>query len=235
MIDIMNILNECIVDIELNPSKKLFDVDKQKERFGSLFKEIVPISEGKFTPAYTGLFREYTDYIQTEKRLIILLGPSGTSKTYILQQEAQKRFMIYILCNDGDSSAVERDSSFTLLRLYLKEIENQGEDEKLRLISIFMIARLWYLKLALDKAKSERKELKPSDFFMMQINGHSKQTESLFGELKKNLKGRYGWIDTLKSLVGEIHEILQTYNISQKKICFAIDEASVGNQLFPQQ
>ena len=141
---------------DLEPSKSLFDVEVQKKHFGSLYNGIqVPIREEKPTPVFTGLLREYKNHFETKKQNIILLGPSGTSKTYMLQQEAQKTFMIYVLCNDGATNPIERDSSFSSLRMALNSKEK--ESERLKLVRLFMITRLLYLKIAIEAAQKRGK------------------------------------------------------------------------------
>jgi hypothetical protein len=90
--------------------------------------------------------------------------------------------MIYILCNDGATNPIERDSSFTSLRVALST--KKTEEEKLRLVQIFMITRVLYLKIALDVAKKEGRELSPREFFLLQLNGYSKQTDDLFDKVR---------------------------------------------------
>lgn len=169
--------------------------------------------------------------INEDKQHIILLGPSGTSKTFMIQQEAQRTFMIYILCNDGVTDQLERDSSFTLLRTYLKE----KSVEKIDLVNIFMISRVLYLKIALEKAQKEGIELNPVDFFLMQLNGNSKQSQELFHLVYKTFLDiktpNYSMI--LKELIDQIIEGFSY--VKEKRICITIDEAGVANHLFENQ
>lgn len=227
------LLGDFSFKIKIEPSKSLFDSEKQKGVFGGLNKEglKIPFQNGQPTPIFTGLFKEYEKYINSNKQYIILLGASGTSKTFILQQEAQKCYMIYILCNDGQTNSGERDASFTQLRTYLSTMESLKEDKKLVLIQIFMITRLLYLKLALEKAKNKGDVLKPFEFFLMQVNGQSENLKNLFIKLK-------GWdgffsdptkaSDFLSSLMNDIKEYSSVRDFG---LCFAIDEAGVANQL----
>ena len=219
---------------DLEPTKSLFDVKKQKNLFGSLYNGTnVPIRDDKPTPVFTGCLREYQDHFAGKKQYVILLGPSGTSKTFMLQQEAQKTFMIYILCNDGATNPIERDSSFTSLRLALGSKETT-EAERLKLVQLFMIARVLYLRIALEAAKKEGKELSPREFFMLQLNGYSKQTQDLFNKVRMSFEGvNYDFSLILDVL---LRNILETYPyVKQKMISFAIDEAGVANHLCQHQ
>jgi DNA replication protein DnaC len=65
--------------------------------FGKLFKNKIPIQYGIPSPVYTGLFSKYKDTLKDFKnRCILILGASGTGKTFTVQQEAQKTYLVYI-------------------------------------------------------------------------------------------------------------------------------------------
>ena len=170
--------------------------------------------------------------IDNRKQYIILLGPSGTSKTYMLQQEAQKTFMIYILCNDGRTVSLERDSSFTSLRMSLDLAKT--ELERLELVYLFIISRILHLKLALEKAKKEGKELQPLEFYLMQLNGHSKNSQDLFDKIRTDHLEKYEKVDIFLRRL--LKDIIEKYPyVKEKGVCFAIDEAGVANQLLKNQ
>ena len=150
----------------------------------------------------------------------------------MLQQEAQKTFMIYILCNDGRTVSLERDSSFTSLRMSLNLAKT--EVDRLELVYLFIISRIFHLNLALEKAKKEGKELKPFEFYLMQLNGHSKNSQKLFEKIRTDHQESHAKVDILLSRL--LNDIIENYPyVKEKGVCFAIDEAGVANQLLKNQ
>jgi hypothetical protein len=105
-------------DFNLSPSELMMN-EKNDELQNRLFgpvdpKTRVPFLFGAPTPMFAGLFREYHNYFENSKKeCIILLGPSGASKTFQIQQEAQKKYMIDIHCQ-GDNVFMRRWTRRTL-------------------------------------------------------------------------------------------------------------------------
>lgn len=155
----------------------------------------------------------------------------GTSKTFIVQQEAQKTYMIYILCSDSFSQSFEeKDSSFSVFFDCLNNLKENTEKERLDMIHIFIISRLLYLYLILEEANQRKIELDPVEFFILQMNNYSSFTAILFVNVQSLLRGNQNLIKICNDLIHMIHS--KYPYVKEKGISFAIDQAGVLNNLF---
>jgi hypothetical protein len=171
-----------------------------------------------------GLFSEYKKVINDMKNQIIL-GPSGTGKSFIIQQEAQSKFIINIICNERKEIPDEHDSSFVHL-IYVLNSNKENEKKLLSIIYLYIISRLLYLKYSLEIAENENISLSATNFFLSQMNGNSEVLKELFTnvlDLKLFIETN-DFVMISKKLIDNIKEKFKYV----KDISFSIDEAGVA-------
>jgi hypothetical protein len=234
--NLYNFFEDFEKEITIDPQKNLFDEEKQKEILGDLNNKTtkIPIIKKndsvELSVALQGLFTKYTEVLDLKKKNITILGPSGTSKTFTIQQLAQKEYIINIICQGGsigDSIPDEKDNSFLILYENLKN-NSENLEEMNNIIYWYIICRILYLWIILNKAKKENKILTSVDFYILQTNGYSTIIKNLFNNIISSKLAKLGVSDFAiisKDIIKKIKEL------GVKKLSFAIDEAGAANLL----
>jgi Cdc6-like AAA superfamily ATPase len=182
--------------------------------FGKLYKNKIPIQYGIPSPVYTGLFSKYKDTLKDFKnRCILILGASGTGKTFTVQQEAQKTYLVYIVANDFTlNEGIERDQSY---KKFLSTISNDvySLNQKKSIIKTYIFSRLLYLKLLLN----ENKNLSCTDFFLSQVNGNSKIISDIFKKIWKIFKNHNFYLsDQYDDLFDYLFDEINKFDVIKK-------------------